>query len=156
MNSHFGIRSLILRPDSLYPMSLTYVYVSYLLNSHLRGRGTIWYSQSEWHFLLKFLCTKIVKQFVFLVQSIVFIHIRVQWFWKIKSDTHTVVWNCCRTPIPKFRVFMLPLSLGGRSLRFFENENFAARALGGGCAKNFFFFYGLRTSKSHSWKAAIW
>ena len=29
----------------------------------------------EWPFLLKFLCTKIVKQSVFLVQSIVFIHI---------------------------------------------------------------------------------
>ena len=28
----------------------------------------------EWPFLLKFLGTKIVKQFVFLVQSIVFIH----------------------------------------------------------------------------------
>ena len=27
-----------------------------------------------WPFLLKFLCTKIVKQFVFLVQSIVFQH----------------------------------------------------------------------------------
>ena len=29
----------------------------------------------EWPFLLKFLCTKIVRQFVFLVQSIVFMHI---------------------------------------------------------------------------------
>ena len=45
-----------------------------LINPHLRGRGTIWYSQSEWLFLPKFLCTNIVKQFVFLVQSIVFIH----------------------------------------------------------------------------------
>ena len=36
-----------------------------------------------------------------------------------------------------------------RSLRFFENENFAARALSDVCA-NFFFFNGLRTSKSHS------
>ena len=32
----------------------------------------------EWPFLLKFLCTKIVKQFVFLVQSIVFILYTVQ------------------------------------------------------------------------------
>ena len=40
--------------------------------------------------------------------------IRVQWFWKIKSDTHKVVRNCCRTPIPKVHVFTLPLSLGGR------------------------------------------
>ena len=39
---------------------------------------------------------------------------KVQWFWKIKSDNHTVVWNCCRTPIQKFHVFTLPLSLGGR------------------------------------------
>ena len=46
------------------------------LNPHLRGRGTTVYDTHsfEWPFLLKFLCTKIVKQFVFLVQSIVFTH----------------------------------------------------------------------------------
>ena len=37
--------------------------------------------------------------------------IRVEWFWKIKSCTFYVVPNCCRTPIPKCHVFMLPLSL---------------------------------------------
>ena len=44
------------------------------VNPHLRGRGTIWYSLSEWLFLLKFLCTKIVNQIIFLVLSIAFIH----------------------------------------------------------------------------------
>ena len=41
-------------------------------------------------------------------------HIRVQWFLKTILATCHVVPNCCRTPIPKFHVFMLPLSLGGR------------------------------------------
>ena len=49
-------------------------YQIILVNPCLRSRGTIWYSQSEWLFLLKFLWTKIVIQFVFLVKSIVFIH----------------------------------------------------------------------------------
>ena len=45
-------------------------------NPHLHGRGTTVYDTHsfEWTFLLKFLSTKIVKQFVFLVQSIVIIH----------------------------------------------------------------------------------
>ena len=46
----------------------------WLFNPNLCGRGTIWYSQSECLFLLKFLFTNIVKQFVFIVQSSVFIH----------------------------------------------------------------------------------
>ena len=41
---------------------------------HLHGRGTIYDTHGfEWTFLLKFLCTKIVQQFVFLVQSIVLV-----------------------------------------------------------------------------------
>ena len=42
------------------------------------------------------------------------IHSRVQWFLKTILGTCHVVPNCCRTPIPKFHVFMLPLSLGAR------------------------------------------
>ena len=40
--------------------------------------------------------------------------VRVQWFFDFQNETHTVVPNCCRTPIPKFHVFMLPLSLGAK------------------------------------------
>ena len=45
-------------------------------NPYLHGRGTtVYHNHSfEWPFLLKFLCTKIVSQCVFLVQSIVFLH----------------------------------------------------------------------------------
>ena len=35
-------------------------------------------------------------------------------------------------------------------MRFFENENFAARALGGACSNKIFFTNGLITSKSNS------
>ena len=43
--------------------------------------------------------------------SMPLLYTRVECFWKIKSYTSYVVPNCCRTPIPKFQVFMLPLSL---------------------------------------------
>ena len=42
---------------------------------------------------------------------------RVEWFWKIKSYTFYVVPNFCWTPIPKFHVLMLPISLVGRPLK---------------------------------------
>ena len=45
-----------------------------LFNPHLRGCVHIWYSNFKWLFLLKFLCTKILKQLVLPFQSIVFIH----------------------------------------------------------------------------------
>ena len=65
-------------PYSMYGLKIRSIFYGNqgtAFNPHLRGRGTICYSQSEWLFLLKFLCTKkIVNQFVFLVQSIVFIH----------------------------------------------------------------------------------
>ena len=38
----------------------------------------------EWNFLLKFLCTKLVKQFVFLVQSVVFINMYLN-LWNINA-----------------------------------------------------------------------
>ena len=38
------------------------------------------------------------------------LYTRVEWFWKMKSYTFYVVPNFCRTPIPKFQFFMLPLS----------------------------------------------
>ena len=42
------------------------------------------------------------------------LYIRAEWFFYFQNKSHTVVPNCCRTPVPKFHVFMLPLSLGGR------------------------------------------
>ena len=38
---------------------------------------------------------------------------RVEWFWKIKSYTFSVVPNFCGTSVPKCPVFMFPLSLVG-------------------------------------------
>ena len=79
--------------DSFYIRKLVRDAVAH---PQLRGRRTIWYSQYEWLFLLKFLCTKIVKQFVFIVQSIVFIYVskfmKHQCFHKYLS-TFCLVWN---------------------------------------------------------------
>ena len=57
-----------------FPSKLTFLTMLQLrnVNTHLHGLGTIWYSQSERPFLLKFIYTKIVKHLVFLVKSIVY------------------------------------------------------------------------------------
>ena len=53
---------------------------------------------------------KKIKNYIYICQKIVTIGWRD--FEKyVKSYTFYVVPNCCRTPIPKFHVFMLPLSL---------------------------------------------
>ena len=48
---------------------------------------------------------------VVLMGQSVQLYTRVQWFLKTILATCHVVPNCCRTPIPKLHVFMLPLSL---------------------------------------------
>ena len=53
---------------------LSWILSSDVFNPHLRGCVHIWYSNFKWLFLLKFLCTKILKQLVLPLQSIVFIH----------------------------------------------------------------------------------
>ena len=40
-----------------------------------------------------------------------YLYWKVEWFWKIKINTIYVVPNCCRTPVPKWHVLKLPLSL---------------------------------------------
>ena len=51
-----------------------------------------------------------------LLAFLIKLYSRVEGFWK-KNFSFFVVPNCCRTPIPKFHVLMLPLSLIARPLK---------------------------------------